>query len=394
MGFDLQIVAWICVAISAVVLLMTYLLSRPLCRVGAMNRDEVEENYADGAEAETVVPKVSVIVHSLFPEEELPSFLEMLGRQDYPNFEVVVVCEETSAIVEPLTERCAGLCPNLYITFLPPGSHNLSRRKLSLTIGMKAAKGDVVVTTVSNAVIPSERWLSKMMEPFSDPGVEIVLGCSHTNYRELRGLGRWYKVFQSVLTEAMWMGYALGDKPYRGDGYNLAFRRELFFEHKGYSKSQYLHAGDDDLFVNEIVAPGNSRLVCDADTLLTINWEGAANRVWRAQKEQYSFTQRWLPKAAFRRAGAISAMQWLMVLAVAGGVVMGLPGIVAPAVSVAILLLFWGMEIWLYRRLATCLEATRLWWSVPIFWLARPVTNWFFAIGHYGRRNKNYTWQR
>ncbi len=39
--------------------------------------------------------------------------------------------------------------------------------------------------------------------------------------------------------------------PYRGASGNIAFRRDKFFDNKGFSSSLNLRSGDDDIFINE-----------------------------------------------------------------------------------------------------------------------------------------------
>lgn len=424
--FPVSSLSWIFLGIEVVSLAVTILwLMRPLRRCSklplpeptegiAVTETETEETAGGSETSETVVeeteaqagseaqdvvpddgrPKVSVVVYSKTDEEVLAHCLEQIYAQEYPDFEVIVVCDGASSEAEYIEEKYKALYPQLYVTFIPPGSHNLSRRKLALTLGMKAAKGDVVVTTVSNIEIPSVLWLATLCSPLSDPSIVISLGYSHIKRGELHGPGRWYREFVSLMTDTQWIGYALGGSPYRGDGYNLAFRRQVFFAHKGYSQTIYLQAGDDDIFVNEIVEPDNFALAIDSHSMLSTVWGESANRVWSIRKEQYDFTSRWLPRGPFLRAGASSAMQWLAVLAYAGSVVTALPNIVPAIAGGVVLLLFWLAEIGAYRSAARRLNATRLWFAVPLFNLIRPVCNAWFKFVHRNAKIKNFTWQR
>lgn len=378
------------------------ILFRSFWRVGTYRPREIEE----GTSFPPHVPKASVIVYTSFDDEaELLEYLDKLTTQDYPDFEVIVVCESTAGGVESITEQCSSRYNNVYITFIPPGSHNVSRRKLALTLGMKAAKGDVVVTTVSNAIPSSSRWLSTLLYPFYAPeeakarkagagDVEVALGYTHPDYHEMGGLGRWYREFVTLISDVTWISSALGRHPYRGDGYNLAFRRDLFFRHKGYAGSVYLHSGDDDIFIHEVATPQNTRMVLHPESILTIYWGDASRRMWTLRKEQYAFTSRWLPRKPFRREGALSLCQWLMPIFCAAAILLALTHPYMWIAPIALLLIFWNCEILLYRKAATTLQATRLWWAVPIFWLLKPILNFFFRLRHYRHRRKNFTWQR
>ena len=341
------------------------------------------------------LPKVSVVVYSTVNEEILTEFLKQVCTQDYPDYEVIVVCDasfETSGI---LSEKYAELFSNVYVTFIPPGSHNLSRRKLALTLGIKAASGDIVVTTVANAVIPSQAWLRRLTQPFTEDGeIEISLGYSHPDFSEISAPGRKYKEFFGLLTDSRWIGYALMRKPYRGDGFNLAFKRELFFRCKGYSKTMHLHTGEDDLFVNENANSFNTAVAISPETIITTVWGEGSSRIFSLRRSQYDFTARWLPLAPFVRAGAASTSQWLIPLAGAGAAVISLPNLI-PAIAAAVVwITFMIIETSFYRKAAEQLQASRLSWQVPLFWLVKPLNNLFFRSAHRSSRFKNFTWQR
>ena len=101
-------------------------------------------------------PKASVIAYTPEDGELLDEFIEMVCAQDYPDFELILVLDAGAETRAMFVEKYASI-PNIYLTFVPPGSQNLSRRKLAITLGMKAAKGDVAVITTSICHIPGAR---------------------------------------------------------------------------------------------------------------------------------------------------------------------------------------------------------------------------------------------
>lgn len=342
-------------------------------------------------------PKASVLVYSQSDDEMLMSALEMLSHQDYPDYEVIVVCDAALAYSEKVAEKVASVYPDVYVTFVQPGSHNLSRRKLAITIGMKAAKGEIVVTTCANISIPSEGWLSALLAPFAGESgkyINLSLGLSKIDFDEMHRFDKWYCQFDSLLTNALWIGYAADGHPYRGDGYNMAIRRKAFFDNKGYARTINLHNGDDDLFVNEIATSANTRVVAGADTVLTTHWGDSARRVWSMRKERYSFTARWLPHAPFARSAVQQLLQWVVPGAALTAAFIALPNLLPAVIAAVILLGFWAMEIFHYRRLAARLGAVKLWWGVVPFWIWRPIGDLLFRSDHIQSRKKNFTWQR
>lgn len=351
-------------------------------------------------------PKVSVVVYANTDEQTLSDYLESIAGQDYPDYEVIVVCDATQETSGMLYERYHNQYGNVYVTFIPPGSHNLSRRKLALTLGIKAATGDIVITTAANALIPGNSWITQMTAPFiNGRDIDTVIGYSHPEYSELTGAGKYYRRFISLLTDSQWIGYALGGNPYRGDGFNLAFRRQSFFSHKGYSKTIHLHPGDDDLFVKELVEQGNSATVINAASILTMRWGESARRMWTQRKEQYDFTRRWLSRTPFLLAGAASVSQWIVLicslLAILTAVCRLMVGIANPAdniialsIATCSLLAFWTLETIVLRQAAKKLGGIPPMFAVPVLWLAKPICNLVFAIRHRKSKRKNYTWQR
>ena len=96
------------------------------------------------------LPSATVVLFSKVDDERLADTLRQIYAQDYPRFSVVVVCDTTFEHKEDIAERFRTEFPGIHVTFIPSESHNLSRRKLANTIGVKAADGEVLVTTVAN----------------------------------------------------------------------------------------------------------------------------------------------------------------------------------------------------------------------------------------------------
>lgn len=376
------------------VLLELLIFLRPLLHVA--KAQSPASSLSDIPSEASPIPKASVVIFVASEDDELDETLGQLMNQSYPDYEVILIFESVAETAAMLAEKYCGKYPNLYITFIPPGSHNLSRRKLAQTVGIKAAKGDVVVISGSNIDSFPEYWLENMMRPFHDASrnCDISLGYTHYPIDDLHGIWKWYREFDFMMIDARWISAALNRRPYRGSGKNMAFRRSLFFEHKGYSSTINLQNGDDDLFVSELSTPGNTEMILDPATILFSRWYKSGNRMWKEEKEQYDFTRRWLPKRPFVMAGCSSATQWVVLGACVAAAITGWSMVIPPVIAAVILLSFWGVEIAYYRRCATKLRNTRLWWSVPVFLLARPIVNFFFRCSRHSTRKHNYTWQR
>lgn len=378
-----------------------------------------EKWNTEGYEAPENNTFASIVAYVHRDEENLTEYADTLLNQDYKNFEVILVCDASAEATSVLSDKFEGM-ENLHITFIPPGSHHLSRRKLAQTLGIKRAKGDVVITTSTSVKPRSNKWLSLMMVPFKDSDCDVVCGYVHTAQNDYSGFSRWYRQFDATLTCAQWMAEAIEENPYRGDGYNLAFRRKLFFEAKGYASTLTLMDGDDDVFINEICNRGKGRMMLNPDSIVDTCREDETDRIHIDLKDRYTFTRKFLPKAPFVRAGVLAAINWLMAGAVAMVVVslIMLVGYLSPVkpgesfgggtmhddfaitmltlsiVNFIIFIAFVLTEILSYRRLATRLGNTRLFWGVYPFMLWRPIGNFLFFLNHFPQRRSHYTWTK
>lgn len=359
------------------------------------NDADASDGVKSPAQADGPLPgaDVTVVVYAFAAIDYLDTYLERLMSQSLRGFRVVLVYDAGAEATAMLSERYAGVYPDLYITFVPPGSHNLSRRKLALTIGMKAATTGIVVTTTSNCDIPSDCWLEELTAPLRDDAdVKIALGYSHYSFDELHGPGKWYRQFDHTVTSIQWLGSALGGRPYRGDRFNLAYRRDLFFDSRGFYTSLDLESGEDDIFVNDYAEASNTRVAVSPQSMLTTLWGHSAGRMWVDQKERYDFNRRWLPARPFIFEGMTSAARLAALGCLAASAFVALPSIVPAAAALAVTVAWWGIEIAAYRRAAARLKAVRLWWALPFFRLWRPLGNLIFKARHYRDRYRNFNY--
>ncbi|MDE7159690.1 MAG: glycosyltransferase [Muribaculaceae bacterium] len=340
-------------------------------------------------------PFLSVIVYAS-GGDDLTDFLDSLEEQDMTDREIIVVNDAGQEATAALAERHAGR-GNLYFTFMPVESRNVSRLKLAYTLGIKAARGEAVLLTTADCRIPSRQWLSQISAPVRESEfTDVALGYCRFDCRGM-GVRRWWCEYEDVMTACQWIGSALEGYPYRGDRHNLAFRRRLFFEHDGYSATNHLHTGDDDLFIASIAEAGNTKVVLSAGSILERECGADSLRVWTDRKIRYRFTSKWLPRRAFRFAACARLMQWVALLGAVGGGVAAWCGWHSPwegLAGVIILAGLWAADITAYRRAAARLGSVRLWWSVVPFMLWQPLAGVLFNLNHRGDRIRNFTWQK
>lgn len=201
-------------------------------------------------------PKVSVVIVSENESENLAQNLPFVLEQDYPNFEVIVVNDGSTDESDILLQSLKLKYPHLYSTYLPVSpDKNFTRRKLTLTLGIKASTGDVLLFTDPYCKPVSEKWIYSMMEELNK-GKDVVLGYSYFKIDRQKLFNRGAR-FRNLLYSLQYLSMALKNKPYTGVFRNVAFRKDLFFEHKGFSSLLNIDNGED-LFINRIVTEGNT----------------------------------------------------------------------------------------------------------------------------------------
>ena len=190
---------------------------------------------------------VSVIICARNEAENLSRFLPSVLEQDYPDYEVVVVndCSEDNSydILGSLMQKY----PHLRISTVNKDPKFTHSKKMAQFIGIKAAKNELLIFTDADCQPVSANWLTIMASRFSED-TDFVLG--YGGYLRGDGLLNRYIRFDTMTIALQYMGMAIRGIPYMGVGRNLAYRKSVFFEKKGFGKHSYIISGDDDLFVN------------------------------------------------------------------------------------------------------------------------------------------------
>ena len=86
-----------------------------------------------------------------------------------------------------------------------------------------------------------------------------------------------------------YLGFALINKPYMAIGRNMAYRKELFFKNKGFSSHLNLQRGDDDLFINEVATPFNTRVETSPNAVIRME-PAYSFKSWKEEKVSYLAT--------------------------------------------------------------------------------------------------------
>ncbi|MDT8401832.1 MAG: glycosyltransferase [Bacteroidales bacterium] len=200
---------------------------------------------------------VSVIICARNEAENLEIFLPSVLEQDYPDFEVIVVNDCSEDDTEDILEKYARQYDKLKITKIHKESSLRHSKKMALFLGIKAAKNELLLLTDADCQPVSANWISSFASSFAG-SVDFVLG--YGGYLKQKGLLNKYVRWDTMFIAMQYAGMAMAGLPYMGVGRNLAYRKSVFFNNKGFGPNLYLQSGDDDLFVNLLAVKKNTRV--------------------------------------------------------------------------------------------------------------------------------------
>jgi hypothetical protein len=159
-------------------------------------------------------------------------------------------------------------------------------KKFAITLGIKAAKHDIILLTDADCEPASEHWITEMTKGLSD-SKQLSIGFSP--YARTEGwLNRLIR-FDTLLIGCQYMGFARSGAPYMGVGRNLAYHKDLFFKIGGFKSHYSIASGDDDLFVNQ-VATGKNTWVVSTPESQTISEPKHSWNAWFTQKRRHFTT--------------------------------------------------------------------------------------------------------
>ena len=247
-------------------------------------------------------------------ERHLPQFLS----QDYaPGFEVVVVAEKGDSDTEDVLNRYAGN-PLLYSTYIPDSSRYMSRKKLAITLGVKAAHNEWIVMTDAFCSPSGNHWLraiashivplndstsqplnDKTSQPLNDSTSQplnvltspnLIIGyCNYDD--EARPYYRFERLQQACYT----MREARRGKAYRAMGCNVAFRKSEFIAGDGFRGNLEHTRGEYDFLVNKFSQRRSTAVANEPDAWIID--DAPTRHEWRSRHIYYMHTRKYLARS-------------------------------------------------------------------------------------------------
>ena len=256
------------------------------------NNDEITEDTKR-------LPPLSVILTPHDEADQLEKHLPAILYQKYPaRFQVIVVIEKGQHCVEDTLTRIENnykanpADASLYITYIPETSRYMSRKKLAITLGVKAAVNEYVLLTEPCCEPASNLWLQTMATRLS-AGDNFVIGygayCNEVSS---------FKRFQRLYTDFYLLREAKKGHPYRTQSYNILFNKNTFMKQEGFRGSLNMCRGEYDFLVNKY-ATHNVGIVTDRRAWMIE--DAPSRKTWLNKHIFYLHTRRILKRGTRHR---------------------------------------------------------------------------------------------
>ncbi|MFM7725158.1 MAG: glycosyltransferase [Flavobacteriales bacterium] len=232
------------------------------------------------------VQPVSIVIAARNEEKNLLENVPKIMAQHHPNFEVIIVNDSSWDDTAEVLKALSLSYPQLHVIHIDEEKQHMQGKKFAITLGIKAAKHDIILLTDADCEPASDRWITEMTSGMNDQK-QLVLGFSPYEKRD-GWLNRVIR-FDTLMIGCQYLGFARSGMPYMGVGRNLAYHKDLFFKIGGFKSHYSLASGDDDLFVNQ-VATAHNTLAVTAPESQTVSAPKTTWNAWFIQKRRHFST--------------------------------------------------------------------------------------------------------
>jgi poly-beta-1,6-N-acetyl-D-glucosamine synthase len=226
---------------------------------------------------------VSVVICARNEAENLSRNLKTILIQNYPEFEVIVVNDQSTDGTMEVLADFASRNEHIRIMQVPAYEDQSLGKKAAIKIGIDQARYDTIVVTDADCHPASTHWLRHIMGSYLSDST-FVLG--YSPFIPESGLLHRLMRYENVMTAMQYFSFARAGMPYMGVGRNMSFRRSVFVDWEGYDPSQIIAGGDDDLFVNA-QARGNHTTICLHRDALVYTAAPSGLGAWLRQKTRH-----------------------------------------------------------------------------------------------------------
>ena len=373
--FDFSVTEAVLLGIFALLILIEfffylYFFRAPLCYARKQRQN-------DDLKKQSSLPSVSVVVVSTDSAHHLEKNLPLILGQEYPDFEVIVVNDESTDETDQLLKSLKAQYSNLYGTYLPLSRDTIfGRKKLAMTIGVKAAKKEIVLFTEAYCRPVSDQWIASMVAQFSE-NTSLVAG--YTCISKSSSMVSRSIAFDNLAYSLQYLSMIIRRKPFSATFRNFAMRKEVFFRHKGFA-SVLNHEHGEELFLNHITADENTEVCLHPEAFVELTLDKSERFVWREYRIVYQRIKRYFKGIGSWIFNLESLSRYAILVLWCAVLVKGILDFRYGAIAIAtvLLLALTAVQLVVINKSAKWLKSGKFYFSWFVFNLKQPLRNLSF----------------
>lgn len=220
---------------------------------------------------------ISVLICAKNEAKNLADNLPSVLTQQHPNFEVIVIndqsTDETFFVLQDFQKEFTNLS-----VFTTEGKSN---KKKAVQLAKDKAKGNIFVFTDADCQIASNEWLKKIQQCFNKK-TQVVLGYGPIFKKNtcLNVLQR----FETLTTALQYFTSAAFNSAYMGVGRNLAYTKNINRLVELTEEENKLLSGDDDLWIQHAKNIGEIEILTSPETFAYSHGEKSFKKWWNQKR--------------------------------------------------------------------------------------------------------------
>lgn len=240
---------------------------------------------------------ISLLIIAHEEHEKLSLHLPALLSQEGAVYEVVVVDmnseDDTLVLLKSLEEHY----PHLQHLSLPVSARDISRERLALHLGMRAAKFSHVLVLNAGIEAPSPHWLADIENRWRTDCDIMLIPTQRTRSKRL---GDYFTAGHEAWRNKLHQRQALRKNIFRAGTAIVGLNKEIFLTHNSPAKHLALKTGALDIFVSHVANRYNTILL-DEKELFPIEDNDNNLYLWRQRRLFDVETRKHLSRKLIRR---------------------------------------------------------------------------------------------
>lgn len=209
-----------------------------------------------------------------------------LSQKYNAELQIIVVIDEGDHQAEDIIKRL-NVNNRIYSTFVPLTSRYMSRAKLAVTLGVKAACHDCVMLTDADCFPSSETTLQALAAYCDDAETMMVMGVTHYDI-PCRNFYQYEHLYQALYC----MYVAAHGKAYTTNSDCLIFHKDQFMKGQGFLGNLHLVMGEYENLVNRYALYKRTRIATSPEAIVI--QQPPTSAAWRTRQINMLETMRHL----------------------------------------------------------------------------------------------------